>query len=122
MFNTRSTTGPTILEQAWTNITMDFVEKLLVSHTFDTILVVIDHFTKYGHFLSLKHPFTTSLVAQLFLDHIYKLYGLPVSIVIDRDKLFTSHFLQEIFKLIGVSLHLNSSYHPKTNGQSEKLN
>jgi hypothetical protein len=48
--------------------------------------VVVDRFTKYAHFLALKHPFTVAQVAQLLLDHVVKLHGLPKSMVNDRDK------------------------------------
>ncbi|XP_058003646.1 transposon Ty3-I Gag-Pol polyprotein [Hevea brasiliensis] len=81
-----------ILTQAWQHITMDFVEQLPKSQGNDTILVVICRFTKYGHFIPLQHPFTASTVAKLFLDTIFKLHGLPVSIITDRDKIFTSLF------------------------------
>jgi hypothetical protein len=49
-------------------------------------LVVVDKFTKLAHFMPLRHPYTAALVGRLFLDHVYKLHGLPVSIVSDRDK------------------------------------
>ncbi|GKC85167.1 retrotransposable element Tf2, partial [Tanacetum coccineum] len=52
----------------------------------ETILVVVDKVSKYAHFIEVTHPYTTKSIAQLFLDHIYRLHGLPKSIVHDRDK------------------------------------
>jgi hypothetical protein len=71
---------------------MDFVEGLPQAGQANCILVVVDKFTKYVHFIPLKHPFTVTSVAKLFLDHIYMLHGLPVVIVSDRDHIFTSNF------------------------------
>ena len=48
--------------------------------------------TEFGHLIVLTHPFTARQVAQLFLDNIYKIHRLPEAILIDRDKVFTSHF------------------------------
>lgn len=61
-------------------------------------------------------------MAKLFLDIIYKLHGLPVNIVSDRDKVFTSLFWGELFKLLGTKLSLSSAYHPQSDGQTERLN
>jgi hypothetical protein len=58
-------------------ITMDFVEGLPRSKNHNCILVIVDKFSKYAHFLPLTHPFTTLIVAHLFMDHIYKLHGMP---------------------------------------------
>lgn len=52
-------------------------------------MVVVDRFTKYAHFISLKHPYTMQHVVDLFLDHIYKLHGLPIVIISDRDKIYS---------------------------------
>ncbi|GKD51321.1 putative mitochondrial protein [Tanacetum coccineum] len=57
-----------------------------------TILVVVDRLSKYAHFIPVTHPYTSKTISQLFLDHIYKLHGLPKSIVSDRDKVFMSLF------------------------------
>lgn len=87
--------------QAWHTVTLDFIEGLPKSAQFDYILVVVDKFSKYAHFIRLSHPFSALKVARLFMDHIYKLHGMPVAMVSDRDKVFTSHLWQELFKLSG---------------------
>lgn len=111
-----------IPSQAWQHITMDFIEGLPPSHSKDTIWVIVDRFTKYSHFIALHHPYTASHLAHLFLDTIYKLHGLPLSIVFDRDRIFTSHFWKELFHLLGVQQHMTTAYHPQTDGQSERVN
>jgi transposase InsO family protein len=85
-------------------------------------LVVIDKYTKYYHLITLAYPFKASDVAQLFLDNVYKLHGLPSKLITDRDRIFTSSFWQELMKMLGVQLNFSSAYHPQTDGQTEQLN
>ena len=77
---------------AWTHLTMDFIESLPESQGYNTVIVVIDRLSKVCHFLALADPFTAKQVAQLFLDNIFRLHGLPESIVTDKDRIFTSAF------------------------------
>jgi hypothetical protein len=79
-----------ISDMTFQHLTMDFIDGLPKSEGKDTIPVVIDKLTKYVHFIPLSHPFTTKIVVQLFLDNIFKLHGLPIVIITDRDKIFTS--------------------------------
>lgn len=83
--------------QPWSIISMDFVEGLPVSGSYNSILVVIDKYSKYGHFIPLKHPYTAPHIAQVFVDNIYKLHGLSETIISDRTKcspvIFGKHFL-----------------------------
>lgn len=111
-----------IPDVAWQVISMDFVEGLPNSASANCILVVIDFFTKYAHFLPLRHPFIAADIAKLFMHHIYKLHGLPGTIVMDRDRIFTSHFWKELFHLANMELNMSSSYHLKSDGQTEHLN
>lgn len=74
------------------------------------------------HIFSLKHPFSTPKVAQLFLDNVIKLYGTPKSLVTDRDKVFTSGFWKSLFQALNIKLALTTAYHPQTDGQSERVN
>jgi IS30 family transposase len=86
------------------------------------IMVVVDRLSKYAHFCALQHPFTASTVAQIFMDQVFKLHGMPHSIVYDRDPTFTRNFWQELFKLQGTQLHLSIAYHPQNDGQTEVVN
>ena len=85
----------------WSDISMDFVDGLPLSFGKTVILVVVDRLTKAAHFLALAHPYSAIIVAQAYMDNIFKLHGLPNTIVSDRDSIFLSDFWQELFKLQG---------------------
>lgn len=101
-----------IPKQAWSTVSMDFIEGLPKYNKWDTILVIVDKFSKYAHFLTLSHPYTALQVAQQYFDQIYMLHGIPSAIISDRDKIFTSALWKELFTLSGTQLLMSSSYHP----------
>jgi len=101
---------------AWQSISMDFVEGLPSSGGKNCILVVVDRFSKYAHFLPLAHPYTALSVAKLFLQQVYRFHGLLDSIVSDRDRVCTSQLWQELFCLANVTLKMSMTYHPQTDG------
>jgi hypothetical protein len=106
----------------WQDISIDFIVDLPKSGNKSVIMVVVDRLSKYAHLCALQHPLTTSIVAQLCMDRVFKLHGMPHSIIFYRDPTFTSNFWQELLKLQGTQLHLSTAYHPKTNGQTEVVN
>jgi transposase InsO family protein len=107
---------------AWQVVSLDFVEGLPKSETMNAILVVVDKFSKFSHFIPLSHPFTALTVAKAFFSEVYRLHGLPETIISDRDRIFTSNLWRELFKLVGVTLAMSSAYHPQTDGQTERVN
>jgi len=117
--------GPGLLQplatpSSWHTVSLDFVEGLPSSQCYNCILVVVDLFSKYSHFLALKHPFRALSIAKLFMQNIYKLHGLPSALVSDRDRIFTSQLWRELFQLAGVDRRLSSAYHPQSDGQTER--
>lgn len=111
-----------VADMAWQHVTMDFIEGLPNSGGKDVILVVVDRFTKYAHFLPLSHPYSVHSVATAFLDNILKLHGPPKLIISDRDRIFTSQVWKDIFTGFKTELRYSSAYHPQTDGQSKRVN
>lgn len=111
-----------IPDGAWLDISMDFIEGLPKSGGKSVILVVVDRFTKYAHFLPLTHPYSASTVAELFIQGVFKLHGMPKTIITDRDPLFLSAFWEAFFKAQGTELCKSTAYHPQSDGQTENLN
>jgi hypothetical protein len=108
--------------EAWHTVGLDFIEGLPMSGRYDTILVVVDKLTKFGYFIPLKHPLKAASVTQLFVGNVYKLHSMPQVLISDRGKVFTSTFWQTVFELADTTLNMSSSYHPQTDGQTERLN
>lgn len=109
-------------KESWEFISMDFIDGLPQSGNSNCILVIVDKFTKFAHFLPLAHPYIAAKVALLYMTHIYKLHGFPGAIISDRDPVFTSHFWKELFNYAGSELRMSSTNHPQTNGQTERVN
>ena len=88
----------------------------------DSILVVVDHFSKMAHFLPCSKTSDTSKIAKLYLDEIVKLYSLPKTIVSDRDFRFMSYFWKTLWHLVGTKLKFSTAFHLQTDGQTEMVN
>jgi hypothetical protein len=98
-----------IPNRPWSSISMDFIKGLPLSQGYSVVWVVVDRLTKYGHFIPLKHHFTAEKLAQIFMTELFKLHGMPLNIVSNRDSTFTSRFWTKIFKLQGVFLAFSTA-------------
>ena len=100
---------------------MDFVTGLpRTQRQHDAIWVIVDRLTKFAHFLPVNVEDSLEKLAQLYVDGIVRLHGVPVSIVSDRDPRFTSRFWPSLKTALGTCLHFSTTFHPQTDGQSER--
>ena len=112
-----------IPKRAWQHISMDFMCSLKVTEKGnDSVIVFIDRFTKMAHFVACNMQITAEQTAQRFMDNVFKLHGMPLSIVSDRDARFTSLFWKQFFKVAKTELNMSTAFHPQTDGQTERAN
>ncbi|GJU71432.1 hypothetical protein Tco_1262837 [Tanacetum coccineum] len=105
----------------WENITMDFVTKLpKTTSGQDTIWVIVDRLTKSAHFLPMKETDTMEKLMRQYLKEVVSRHGVPVSIISNQDGKFTSHFWKSLNEALGTQLDMSTTYHPQTDGQSER--
>lgn len=106
----------------WSHISLDFVTGLPLSNGHSAILTVVDRFSKMANFGALPKLPSAKETAELMLQHVFRLHGLPVDMVSDRGPPFTSRFWREFCTLIGATVSLPSGFHPQSNGQMERVN
>ncbi|MBW0561558.1 hypothetical protein O181_101273, partial [Austropuccinia psidii MF-1] len=106
----------------WNSLSMDFITKLPLSNNFDSILVVVDRFSKMEIFIPAYGTITSLDLAQIFISHVFSKHGLPVSIVSDRGSLFVSSFWNQLCQQLKISRDLLTAFHPETDGQTERVN
>jgi len=111
-----------IPERPWSSISMDFITGLPISNGFNSILVVVDRFSKMSHFIPCCDTITAKELSLLFLQNIFRLHGLPKEIISDRGSVFTSKFWQELLKQFNIKSNLSTAFHPQTDGQTERIN
>ncbi len=109
-------------ERRWGTISMDFIMPLPKSEGNTGILVVVDRLTKMAHFIAIKKTIDSIETAQTLMKQVFKLHGLPDKIISDRGSQFASHVLQEMYKVLGITVALSTAYHPQTDGQTERVN
>jgi len=111
-----------ILEKPWSHISADFITKLPLAQGYDAILVVCDRFSKMAHFIATTEKTSAEGLAKLFRDQVWKLHGLPESIVSDRGVQFAAEMMKELNNLLGIQTKLSTAYHLQTDGQTERVN
>ena len=102
---------------------MDFIVGLPKTlKGYDSIWVIVDRLTESAHFLPVKIIFTAKQYAQLYMDRIVSLHGIPKTIISDRCTQFIARFWEHFHAALGTQLIRSSVYHPQTNGQTERIN
>ena len=105
----------------WDKITMDFVTGLpRTRRRHDAIWVIVDRLTKSVHFVPVINDDPLDKLAQLYVEEIVRLHGVPISIVLDQDPRFTSKFWSNLQDAMGTQLYFSIAFHPQTDGQSER--
>lgn len=111
-----------IPDRPWSTIGVDFIVKLPNSDGWDSVMVVVDHFSKAAHFIPAKETWTADMLAKAFINHVFKLHGLPEKIVSDRGTTFMSHFWTSVLDQLRISPAPSTAFHPQTDGQVERIN
>jgi len=101
-----------IPEKPWVYISADFITKLLLVQGYDSILVVVNRLTKIVHFIPTMEKILVEGLARLFRDNVWKLHGLPESIISDRGPQFTAGVIWELNRILGIESKLLTVFHP----------
>jgi len=109
-------------ERLWMHLTVDFITKLPLVAEKDAILVVCDRLSKMTYFVATTEEMSAEGLARLFRDNIWKLYGLPESVVSDRGPQFAVELTKELNKMLGIETKLLTAFHLQTNGQTKQMN
>jgi len=111
-----------IPEKPWVHISADFITKLPLAQGYDSILVVVDRLTKMVHFILTTEKTSAEGLARLFRDNVWKLHGLPESIISDREPQFMAGLMRELNQILGIKSKMSTAFHPQTDGQIERVN
>ena len=100
-----------VLEKPWTHLTVDFITKLPVVAGKDTILVVCNRLSKMTHFVATTEETSVEELARLFRNNVWKLHGLPESVVSDRGPQFVAELMKELNQILGIKMKLSTVFH-----------
>jgi hypothetical protein len=104
-------------------IAMDLITGLPTHSGKNAILTIVDHgCSRAAIFLPCTTAITGPGIAQLYLDHVYRWFGLPTKVISNRDPRFTSHFGKSLTQKLGIKQNLSTVFHPQTDGISERKN
>ena len=113
-------------EGPWKELTMDFITDLPPSKrkgiVYDSILVILDRYTKMVKYIPVQKTINAVELAELFMEQIVTQFGLPDGIVSDRGSVFTSEFWSSVCYHLSVRRRLSTAFHPQTDGQTERQN
>ena len=105
-----------------TYLIVNFITKLLLVAEKNAILVVYNKLFKIIYFVIIMEGILTKELVQLFRDNIWKIHGLLESVVLDRRSQFTAEMTKKLNKMLEIEMKLLTSFHPQTDGQTERMN
>ncbi|CCO31297.1 hypothetical protein RSOLAG1IB_12227 [Rhizoctonia solani AG-1 IB] len=106
----------------WQHVSYDMITDLPKDGQYDCILVIVDSFTKFVVLVPVSKKLKAPELAEIFLNRVWKQYGLPEKTVSDRGTVFNNKFLRALYKQLGIDLHFSLAYHPQSDGQTEHVN
>lgn len=112
-----------IARDCWKSVSMDFIFGLPADKEARTgVLVIVDRFSKMVHLVPVKDTITAQETASVFIDTVFRLHGMPETIISDRDPRFVATFWKHLFDLLGTQLCMSTTAHPESDGQTERVN
>ena len=111
-----------IPEKPWVHILADFITKLPLVQGYDSILVVVNRLTKMVYFIPTMEKMSAEGLARLFRNNMWKLHGLPESIISDRGPQFVAGLMKKLNEMLGIKSKLSTVFHPQTDRQTEWVN
>jgi hypothetical protein len=106
----------------WEEIGCDLITGLPVSEGYDAIFTVVDRFYKMVHYIPTTSKANAVDIANLFVNFIWKLHGLPRKVISDRGPSFIAKFLRQLYTRLGIEPKFSMAYRPQTDGQLERAN
>ncbi|KAF8703952.1 hypothetical protein RHS03_06141, partial [Rhizoctonia solani] len=106
----------------WQHISYNMIVDLPKDGNNNSILVIVDSFTKYVILVECSKKLKALALADLFLQHVWKRYSMPEKTVSDCGRVFNNKFLKALYQRLGIDPHFSSAYHPQSNGQTEQVN
>ena len=101
---------------------MDLITDLPLVNSYDSVLVIVDRFTKMAHFTPCSKTISSEGMTHLLLDNLVCLHRLPDDVISDCGPQFVSHFWQRLQQTLGISVKLSSAYDPQTDGHTKRVN
>ena len=104
------------------HISADFITKLPLAQGYDIILVVVNWFTKIAHFVLTTEKTMAEDLTRLFRDNVWRLHGLPESIISDRGPQFVAGLMRKLNEMLGIKTKLSMAFHPQMDRQTKRIN
>ncbi|KAF7762598.1 hypothetical protein Agabi119p4_9191 [Agaricus bisporus var. burnettii] len=111
-----------IPNKSWEEISIDMIRPLPKSKEKDAIIVIVDRFSKMIHLVPTTTSLTSTDLAEIYKEEVWRHHGIPKRIISDRGPQFASKFMESLCNALNVKRNLSTAYHPQTDGQTERMN